>query len=160
MPWRVVQSKTIAAESTTSDVSLGSPYSFAVRERTSGYFSYRVVVPADSGRAQSVADYGQIATYAGALSTVVKTSNEYVLVKNTGKVPVNLKAWTITTRAGKKLTLPSKALSAGRWVRVHPGTGRTTSTDLYLRRGASFGNTHDTLTLRDTRRVVVASKRY
>ncbi len=158
--WRVVQSKTIAAASTATDVRLGSPYSFAVRERTSGFFDYRVVVPADSGRALSVANLEPIAMYSGALGTVVKTRNEYVLVKNTSRFSVNLKAWTITTRAGKKLTLPSKALAAGRWVRVHPGTGRSTSTDLYLRRGASFGNTHDTLTLRDTRRVVVASKRY
>jgi hypothetical protein len=155
-----VQTSTIADASTTTDVALGSPYSFTVRERVSGYFDYRVDVPADSGRAESFAYSQPLGMYAGTLGTVVKTANEYVVVKNSGKVGLNLKSWTITTKAGKKLTLPSKALLPGKSVKVHPGTGRTTSTDLYLKRGASFGNTHDTLTMRDIRKVVVATKRY
>ena len=157
--WHVVQTKALAASSATQ-VGSGAPYSFTVRERTSGWFSYRVRLPADSGRWESVEEHAPIAMYAGLLGTVQKTANEYVVVKNSGKVAVNLKGWSITTKAGKKLTLPSKALSPGKTVKVHPGTGRTTSTDLYLRRGASFGDAHDRLTLKDSRAVVVATKSY
>jgi P pilus assembly chaperone PapD len=98
--------------------------------------------------------------YAAGLPSVVKKGNEYVVVKNTGKVQINLKGWTITTKANKVLKLPTKVLAPGASVRVHPGTGKTTTTDIYLKRGASFNDKHDLLRLRDLAKVVVASRSY
>ena len=160
--WHVVQTKSIAAASTTSDVRLGSPYSFTVRERASGFFDYRVAVPADADRARSVVGSEPLAMYAGSLGSLAKAGNEYVVVKNSGTVDVNLKGWTITTKAGKVLTLPSKALAAGRSVQVHPGHRRaTTSTDIYLQAGCLLQRTRTTCCGSATlAKVVVASKRY
>lgn len=98
--------------------------------------------------------------YAAGLGKARTTGDEFVTVKNTGKAPFNLKGWTLRTRAGKVLLLRSRSLGVGDRVRVHPGRGRATATDMYLGRGASFGDRHDTLTLSDPAEVVIALKRY
>ena len=45
-------------------------------------------------------------------------------------------------------------------MRIHPGSGRTTRSDMYLRRGASFGDRHDLLRLRDAHGWLLGTKTY
>jgi hypothetical protein len=58
------------------------------------------------------------------------------------------------------LTLPARKLSVDERVRIHTGRGHSTAHDVYLREGPSFGNRHDTLSLRDTQPVVVRVRTY
>ena len=143
-----------------SDAASGAPYSFTVSPASSGRPAYRVRIPQNPSYAESDQYLEPLEIYTASLGTMRRTTNEYVTVKNNGKVPFSLGSWTITTKAGKKLTLPAKVLNPAKSVRVHPGSGRTTSTDLYLRRGSSFGNTHDRLRLRDGHGWLMFTKTY
>ena len=158
--WSLVTSIPATTTATGSSASTGTPFSFKVKQPTSATYTYRVVVPATATHGPATTTTVKVGFYAAALGAVAKTRNEYVVVKNTGKVTVNLKGWTITTKARKVLTLPSKSLASGKSVRIHPGTGRTTASDIYLRRGKSFNDSHDLLTLKDLRKVVIATKKY
>ncbi len=140
---------------TTTETAAAS-YSFSVVQPT-GSWQYRVVLPAASGRSAATSAVISAGFYALSMPSHKASGDEFVTVKNTGKVAVNLARWTITTKARKVLVLPSRKLAAGASVRVHPGTGKTTAKDLYLRKGASFA-THDSLKLRDLAKMIVASR--
>ena len=87
--------------------------------------------------------------YAVSMPSQKASGDKYVTIKNTGKISVNLKGWTITTKAKKVLTLPSYSLAVGKSVRIHPGPGRTRGADVYLRKRTSLFARHESLTLRD-----------
>ncbi|WP_327370540.1 lamin tail domain-containing protein [Streptomyces sp. NBC_01217] len=76
-------------------------------------------------------------------------NGEWVTVTNTGRNSVNLRNWTLTDESRHTyrfdLRLPGRTS-----VRVHTGTGRDTSRDVYQdRRTYVWNNDHDTATLRD-----------
>jgi hypothetical protein len=158
--WQTVGTTTFATGSPSTAPSDGAPYSFTLRESTTGYPGLRVVVPAQGGRAESTQEAGPLTVYKASLPSMRRTGDEYLTIKDPGRSEFNLRSWTLTTKAGKTLTLPTKVLVPGSSVRIHPGSGRTTRSDIYLRRGASFGNTHDRLRLRDGHGALVATKSY
>lgn len=47
--------------------------------------------------------------------------NEYVVIKNVGNVPVNLKGWRLFSAGGQWFTFPSVTLAPGQSVSVHSG---------------------------------------
>jgi hypothetical protein len=87
------------------------------------------------------------------------SGDEFVTIKNTGTVAVNLKGWTVITKAHKVLTLPSYALKPGTSVKVHTGKGRPNATNLYLNKPNSFA-AHDKLVLKDLAKVSVAARSF
>lgn len=155
--WTIVKAATFASGATPT---AGAPYSFTVTETATGYPAYRVVVPASGALAETAQQAGALTIVKATLPSMRRTANEYVTVKNPGASEYNLKGWTITTKAGKKLTLPRTILLPGHSVRIHPGSGSTTAADVYLRRGASFGNAHDRLRLRTQYGALAATKTY
>lgn len=66
------------------------------------------------------------------ITNVGITGDEFMQVTNEGGVPVNLSGWALTTGAGFNYTFPAIILPVGNSLRVHPGAGMSTPTDLYL----------------------------
>jgi hypothetical protein len=45
-------------------------------------------------------------------------------------------------------------------VRIHPGSGRTKATDIYLKKSSRLFARHESLKLRDLAKVVVATRKW
>ncbi len=75
---------------------------------------------------------------------------EYVVLKNVGSEPVNLKGWILRDEAGHEYVFPDFILEPGATVKVHTGSGVNTETDLYWGSNrAIWNNDHDTAYLYD-----------
>jgi len=80
-----------------------------------------------------------------------KLNDEYVVLKNQGSVPVNLKGWRIMDEAGHTYHFPALVLRPGQEVVLHTGSGTDTSHDLYWEsKRAIWNNDHDTVYLYDS----------
>ncbi|MGH3386090.1 MAG: lamin tail domain-containing protein [Nocardioidaceae bacterium] len=145
----------VAVRSETLDRVSGDPFTLEYQARRTGRLRYRVTLPADDGRLQVSSPEMPINIYQARVVSVHPTGDEYVTVRNTGRVSLNLKSWRLTNRYGRTLTLPTKWLTAGAYVRIHTGSGRARPTDIYLGRSATWGDSHDTARLFDTRSVLV-----
>lgn len=72
-------------------------------------------------------------------------NDEYVVLKNKGETPVDLKGWIIKDNANHIYRFPSIILQPGQEIVLHTGKGVNTSHDLYWGRGqAVWNNDHDT----------------
>ncbi|MFD5735797.1 lamin tail domain-containing protein [Streptomyces sioyaensis] len=83
---------------------------------------------------------------------------EWVTVKNTGRLPVNIKGWTLSDKSGHSYRFGTLRLNGHSQIRVHTGIGHDNRRDVYQdRRAYVWDNTGDTATLRnDHRRIVDA----
>ncbi|MFE1764030.1 lamin tail domain-containing protein [Streptomyces angustmyceticus] len=83
---------------------------------------------------------------------------EWVTVKNTGRLPANLKGWTLSDKSGHSYRFGNLRLNGHSQIRIHTGTGHDNRRDVYQdRRAYVWDNTGDTATLRnDHRRTVDA----
>jgi hypothetical protein len=156
--WAVVQSTT--AEHTATVLRARRAYSFAVSPRASGTFRYRAVVPADDGRLRAVSQVRRIVAYDAAIKRVRPSGDELVVLRNSGRIRVNLKGWTLADRSGTSVELPRKLVDPGRVLRIHSGQGRNDVDDLYLRGPDMYGDRHDRVSLRDTTGFLVSRYRY
>lgn len=66
------------------------------------------------------------------ITNVGITGDEFMQVTNEGSVPLNLSGWILTAGPDFNYTFPRVVLPVGNSLRVHPGTGISTPTDLYL----------------------------
>ncbi|ASJ07211.1 lamin tail domain-containing protein [Thermococcus pacificus] len=72
-------------------------------------------------------------------------NDEYVVLKNKGSTPVNLKGWFIEDEADHRYYFPSITLQPGKEIVLHTGKGTDTAHDLYWGSGrAIWNNDHDT----------------
>jgi hypothetical protein len=147
--WVTVMSSTFTTESTSTTT--GAAYSFTIRHTSSKVNRYRVVVPADSGRLQRISGELRVTVYRARITGVHATGDEYVTIKNTGTMTVNLAGWKLRNAAGVTRTLGTRLVAAGASLRIHSGSGRNNTSNLYLGRSAMWGNSHDTATLFDAR---------
>ncbi|MEU6813879.1 lamin tail domain-containing protein [Streptomyces sp. NPDC046860] len=75
-------------------------------------------------------------------------NGEWVQLKNTGRSAVSLKGWVLKDASNHKYSFPNVTLGAGKYVKVHTGSGRDTTSDKYQgRRAYVWNNTSDTATL-------------
>ena len=147
--WSTMQSHTFSSGSTST--TSGASYSFSITKAGSGVYSFRVLLPADSGRRQTVATVPDVTFYKAVITHVQGAGDEYVQVKNTGSVTIDLAGWKLKNASGVARVLPAQTLAAGSSVRVHSGTGTGTATDVFLNGAAFLGNAHDTVRLFDNR---------
>ncbi len=66
------------------------------------------------------------------ITSVAVAGDEFMQITNEGSVPVNLTGWTLTAGAQFNYTFPQAVLPVDSSLRVHPGTGMSTPTDVYL----------------------------
>lgn len=137
---------TIGTRSLSAGASVG--YSFSVGSTSSRTARYRVVLPSYDARSAGASTTVTVGWQAAALVAHRATGREWVQVRNTGRVAINLSGWTVRTCAGFVLRLPARSLAPGASVRVYVG------------RVARLGDRHDVLTLRTPRGVVAAVRRY
>jgi hypothetical protein len=79
-------------------------------------------------------------------------NSEWVTVTNTGRYTVNIAGWTLTDASHHTYRFHTLRLGAHQSVKVHTGSGRNTSHDVYQNsRGYIWNNDADTATLRDNR---------
>jgi hypothetical protein len=77
-------------------------------------------------------------------------NREWVEITNTARRAVNLDGWTLEDEDGRTYTFDHYRLEGRSTVRIHTGSGRDHSTDLYQdRRHYVWDNRSDTATLRN-----------
>lgn len=116
-----------------STLSSGGGYSFSTRPTTSGSYSYRVYKPADGDHLAAYSGKLTYRAYRVVISGIHydaagddrnNESDEYAVLKNTGRITVNLRGWRLWAGdAGQNYTLPSYSLAPGASVRVITGCG-------------------------------------
>jgi micrococcal nuclease len=82
-------------------------------------------------------------------------NGEYVVIKNYGPDPVNLKGWKLKDKAGHTFVFPDITLKPGESVYVYSGRGINMDHKLYWGDGAIWNNNGDTAYLYDSSGVLV-----
>lgn len=91
--------------------------------------------------------------------TNASLNNEWVTVVNTGRGAVNLSGWTLSDADHHSYHFTNLRLARHHAVRVHTGTGRDTTANVYMdRRAYVWNNDYDTATLRDSHGRIADSK--
>jgi hypothetical protein len=146
-------------------------YAFTVKPASSGAFSYRVLKPADSDHLAVTTPVVKIVRYKAAITTIHydaagndfnNLNDEYVVIRNTGTVTINLANWRLHAGdGGQTWYLPSYGLGAGASVRVHTGYGSNGGGHIYINRGSPvWNNTGDTGYLYDARGALASRYSY
>lgn len=158
---------------TITSATLGSTggYGFTVRPASSGNAYYRVYKPADSDHLAVVSPSLKVSRYRAAITSIhydaagndwYALNDEYVTVKNTGAVAVNLAGWRLSTRsANQSFLLPSCTVAPGATVRIHTGVGSNGGGHVYLRSSRPlWSNSGDVGSLYDARGALVSRYSY
>ncbi|MEU9924083.1 lamin tail domain-containing protein [Streptomyces griseoluteus] len=75
-------------------------------------------------------------------------NGEWVQLKNTSRSAVSLNGWILKDASNHKYSFPNVKIGAGKYMKVHTGSGRDTTSDKYQgRRAYVWNNTSDTATL-------------
>ena len=146
--WQNLHTSNFATD--TASTTGGAAYSFTVTQTASRKYSYRVQVPADSGRVTRTSATISVSVYKAKITGVKAAGDEYVTIKNTGTVAINLSGWKLKDASATTVTLPSRTLAAGASVRVHTRRGTNNAGNIYLNKPLMW-NTHDTARLFDNR---------
>lgn len=140
----------------TPKVDSKGTYLFSVKAAKTGIYTYRVAVPKTAWHpAMTTGSFKTVVyfLYIQAIHFVVNgdpnINNEWVVLKNTGTVPVNLASWKLAeARQGLSFVLPAFTLYPGQTVRLHDGKGTSRTGDVYL--GSTkrvWSAVHDTASL-------------
>jgi len=77
--------------------------------------------------------------------------DEYIVIENTGNIPVDLTGWTVSDEANHRYLFPSFVLKAKAAVTLRTGVGRNTESEIFWgSRGPIWNNDGDTIFMRDT----------
>ncbi len=154
---------------TTGTVLPGGSYSLSTTPRSSGDLVYRVRHGGDALRVPGYSRPMTLRVYSAAITRVVPSTpqrelndlnSEYVIVKNTGRVPVSLAGWFIEANLADWSSLPTADLAPGQSVRVHSGAGRSRSGHVYLNRRVPMWPAAGVARLYDEHEDVVHERRY
>ncbi|WTO34805.1 lamin tail domain-containing protein [Streptomyces achromogenes] len=75
-------------------------------------------------------------------------NGEWVQLKNTGGKAVSLKGWVLKDASNHKYVFPDVKIGAGKYLKIHTGSGTNTASDRYQgRRAYVWNNDKDTATL-------------
>jgi hypothetical protein len=88
-------------------------------------------------------------------------ADEYLCLVNEGDHTVSLTGWVLRNAHSDVNALPAFSLAARQGVRVHPGTGSSSSTDLFGNNGSPrWNNDGGSVTLLDADRQVIDARPY
>ncbi|MCE3032423.1 lamin tail domain-containing protein [Streptomyces griseofuscus] len=75
-------------------------------------------------------------------------NGEWVQIKNTGGSAVSLKGWVLKDASNHRYVFPNIKIGAGKYLKIHTGSGKATTSDRYQgRRAYVWNNDKDTATL-------------
>ena len=140
------------------------PTSSSIRRGDSGRYRYRTRVPAYAGTPSAAfggpAEGLLLRVYRAKITAVHHRGDEFVVIANTGAVPIDIDGWLLVNkRTGKKRTLTDLLVRPDHVVRIHSGAGKSDKNDLYLSRKVMWGK-HATALLRNDRSVLLDRLRY
>lgn len=129
----------------TATVLMGGGYSVSTTPSTTGDFVYRVRHGGDDLRVAGYSAPMNLRVYTAAITKVAPSTpqreledlnSEYVVVKNTGRVPVSISGWFAEANLVDWSRIPGSAtsLAPGESVRVHSGSGTNRRGHVYLNR--------------------------
>jgi hypothetical protein len=134
-------------------------FSFTVTSGRSALVRYRVRVPAFGGSPGATVGGLEVGYYEARV-TRVSATGDWVKVRNSGHVRIDLGGWTLVNRTtGRAVTLEHMWLRPGHVVRIHTGSGRDDRDDMFLGRKAMWGR-HAVAVLRDDVRAPAGRFRY
>ncbi|GHH22125.1 lamin tail domain-containing protein [Streptomyces rubradiris] len=85
-------------------------------------------------------------------------NGEWVQLKNTSGQAVSLKGWVLKDASNHKYVFPNIKIGAGKYLKIHTGSGTNTASDRYQgRRAYVWNNDKDTATLTKAGGAKVAS---
>jgi hypothetical protein len=151
--WITVATRTIPVTATHGRFTLPLPTG------RSGTAIYRVKA-SGPGLQTTTSKVRRFAVYRTKVTRVSPAEPEFVTVRNTGKVTVDLAGWTLRDRAGIAVRLPRRVLAPGELVRVYTRSGTSGAGRLYLGLSADVWAPHDTVRLVDLSATVVSKLRY
>ncbi|MDQ1619744.1 MAG: hypothetical protein QOE19_2313, partial [Actinomycetota bacterium] len=149
----------VAGRKVIATTAASGAYSFTLPTATSGLTSYTVTA-SGPGVLRTTGSKRTLAVYQAKVRSVAPAGREYVALKNTGKVTVNLAGWKLKDASGTSLVLPSYSLKPGATVRVYTGTGVKTAKRIFLAKKANVWNRHDTTRLYDRNGAKVSARKY
>ncbi|MBV2353541.1 lamin tail domain-containing protein [Streptomyces sp. J2-1] len=75
-------------------------------------------------------------------------NGEWVQIRNTAGSSVSLRGWVLKDASNHRYTFPNVTIGAHKYMKIHTGSGRDTSSDKYQgRRAYVWNNDRDTATL-------------
>ncbi|MFF5855010.1 lamin tail domain-containing protein [Streptomyces sp. NPDC012751] len=85
-------------------------------------------------------------------------NGEWVQLRNTGGSAVSVKGWVLKDASNHRYVFPDVKIGAGKYVKIHTGSGSDTASDKYQdRRAYVWNNDKDTATLTKANGTKVAS---
>ncbi|MEO7979610.1 MAG: lamin tail domain-containing protein [Sporichthyaceae bacterium] len=150
--WTDLRTKTLPPDSTGS-------FRFRLPTATTGRRTYDVLA---SGPGLTTTPSGDrtVRVFEARIRSVHPGALEYVLVRNVGRVPVNLSGWRLSDASGTTLTLPKHAVRPGRAVRVYTGRGEDTTHRVYVGTRKRLWSRSDTATIVTRTGLRVARRQY
>lgn len=150
--WTDLRSKTLPPDSTGS-------FRFRLPTATTGRRNYDVLA---SGPGLTTTSSGNrtVRVFEARIRSVHRGAMEYVLVKNVGRVGVNLSGWRLSDASGTTLTLPKHAVRPCRSVRVYTGRGEDTTNRVYIGTRKRLWSRTDTATIVTRTGLRVARRQY
>lgn len=95
------------------------------------------------------------------ITDVAVAGDEFIEITNEGIVPMDLTGWTLTAGLDFSYTIPAAVLPVDASLRIHPGMGTSTQTDLYLNLDRPMLNdTAATIRLLDPQGAVISTYAY
>lgn len=163
--------KQLQMASSDPDGNGGTKYVATLATKSSARREFRLVTQADDQYAQGTSATFVVDVYSAAISTIhgnakgddaKNLNDEYLTLKNTGTVALNLKGWVLATKSTKRsFTLPSFTLAPGASVTVRAGKGTNSKKVLYLKSTKPiWSNTEDTGAVYDPQGVAAATHSY
>lgn len=159
--WRTVGTARLRADGT---------YSTSLRPTSSGDLVYRVRHRGDHLRVPGVSESITVRVYAARISAVHASdavsqaqdlNRESIVVRNTGRVPVPISSWTLTSNAVSRHEIPGTSiLRVNRKVIIHSGRGRSRPGHIYLGRRVPMWTASGLATLHDQYGDVVHERRH
>lgn len=88
-------------------------------------------------------------------------NDEYIVLKNTGDVALDLSGWTVRDEVDHTYTIRGVTLDPGATLTLYTGTGESTGTDLYWGSGSPiWNNGGDTITVTNANGTTVVEREY
>ncbi|MBD0324509.1 MAG: lamin tail domain-containing protein, partial [Aldersonia sp.] len=154
----------------TAEVRADGTYSTTLRPSRSGKLSYRVRHPGDRLRVAGVSNAFALQVYAARIAAVQPSdaisesqdlNRESIVVRNTGRIPVPISAWSVVSNRADEQQVPAAPwLRAGDVVTIHSGRGRTQPGHIYLGRRIPMWTDSGIATLRDEHGDVAHERRH
>jgi hypothetical protein len=161
--WITVDTAHFADGSASTAAGNGAPYSFNVPASAEGSSTYRVRLPAQSGRDTVTGAQTVVRAYMADVTFVEPGSaathqDEWVKISNPGtRFSLQLAGWKLSDGT-ETLKIPANKVvkvAPGAFIKVHTGSGKNNTQNLYLNRDPVWNNNSGNITVKDNNGIAI-----